>query len=162
MISTEKDSITGVQCTCTCLLILNYSGNSFIIISRGRSRKFRKGWLEHLPTWQLYRYLLFFWEFYNNTSNTKFQRKRGGHNPRGPPLNPPLISFIYTTLSSSIYSVHGMALLHVMCLQKPYNVSCLMKIKPRTYCLVSDLYTTQLVWRTSGKYFPCYKVITWN
>ena len=32
----------------------------FNLCSRDRSRKFRKGWLGHLPTCHLYRYFLFF------------------------------------------------------------------------------------------------------
>ena len=32
----------------------------FNLCSRARSRKFRKGWLRHLPTCHLYRYFLFF------------------------------------------------------------------------------------------------------
>ena len=34
--------------------------------ARGESRKFSKGWLGHLPTSQLYRNVLLFWEFYKN------------------------------------------------------------------------------------------------
>ena len=52
--------------------------------NRGGYREFRKGWQRHLPICQLYRYFLFFCEFYKN--NTKFQRKRGG---RGPPRPTP-------------------------------------------------------------------------
>ena len=43
-------------------------------------------------TCQLCRYFFFFWEIYKN--NTKFQRKRGGCGPLGPPLNPPLIVIV--------------------------------------------------------------------
>ena len=112
------------------------------------------GTLAHLPP---IRYFLFFWEFYENTGNTKFQRIRGGLSALGPPLNPPFILFsMYNFVKVNL---HGMTLLHVMCLPKAYNMSCVMKIKPRTYCLVTDLYTTQLVLQASGKYFPCYKVI---
>lgn len=32
----------------------------FNLCSRARSRKFRKGWPRHLPTYHLYRYFLFF------------------------------------------------------------------------------------------------------
>ena len=61
---------------------------------QGRIQKIQKGMagtLAHLPTCQLYRYFLeFFLEFYKD--NTKFQTKRGGHGPLGPPLNPPSCS----------------------------------------------------------------------
>ena len=42
---------------------------------KGGSRKFRKRWPGHLPTYQLYRYSLFFWEFYHE-NNTNFKGKR--------------------------------------------------------------------------------------
>ena len=105
------------------MLILDFTGNYFIIISSGRSRKFRKGWPQR--PWPTPKSTLDFFSMYN---------------------------FVKVNL-------HGMTLLHVMCLPKAYNMSCLMKIKPGTYCLVTDLYTTQLVLQVSGKYIPCYKVI---
>ena len=55
---------------------------------RGRIQKIHKAVGGHLPACQIYRYFLFFWEFYKN--NTKFQRKRGGYGPLCPPLNPSL------------------------------------------------------------------------
>ena len=57
------------------MLVNAHEGN------RGRSKKFRKGWLERLPTCQLHRYFLF--------SENSF-RKRGGPGNLGPPLNLPL------------------------------------------------------------------------
>lgn len=112
---------------------------------QGRSRKFRKRWLGHLPTCHLYiQILLIFLKFYKNTGNTEFKEK-GGLSPLGPPLNPPLISFMCTIFFK--LNLHGMTLMHVMCLPKAYNMSCLMKIKPRTYCVVIDF--TQHDW--------CYK-----
>ena len=56
-------------------------------ISRGGSRKFRKGWLEHLPA------VLDTFYFSENSIKIiqNFKEKCGDHGPLGPPLNPPAI-----------------------------------------------------------------------
>ena len=62
------------------------------VITRGRSRKFRKGWLGHLPTCQLSTRYFFYFSEKSVKIIQNFKKKRGGRSPLGPPLNPPLIT----------------------------------------------------------------------
>ena len=64
-------------------LILRDRSSLALQLPSGADQKIRKGVAGTLA--QLCRYFLFFWEFYKN--NTKFQRKKGGWAPLGPPLN---------------------------------------------------------------------------
>ena len=56
--------------------------------NRGRSRKFRKGWLGHLPTCQLHSYFLFSENSFKIIQN--FREKGVAMAPLAHPLNPPL------------------------------------------------------------------------
>ena len=142
MITTETDSTTGVQCTCTCLLILNYSGNSFIIISRGDPENSERGGRDTCP---LASYIDAFYFSENSIKILVIQNfKEKGVAAAPWPTPKSALDFYYIHKFVKLI-LHDMTLLHVMCLQKPYDRSCLMKIKPRTYCLVTDLYTMQLV-----------------